>query len=283
MTPSLAVHRSRKLVPEFVLHRPQTVTDACELLYRYKGSAAVLAGGIDVISRMKFGVGPVHMVAITGIAEMRSIRRHDDCLQIGAAATHRELETDALLQSTMPALADYIGGLGNIRVRCQGTIGGNLMADEAGYEILPLLLVLDAVLNFCDVAKAASYTVSARNFVRRGEAAQPVDLLTSISIPLPPAKLVWNRDLRPTLALVAGVRDGNGSPAAVAAALVGAHRRAAWGPVSLGARLDATTAAARWAAALPHPDLLRAPGPIYARRVGAVMLRRALTDSGLAA
>jgi carbon-monoxide dehydrogenase medium subunit len=278
MAQSLAVHRSRKLVPEFVLHRPRTVAHACALLGRYRESAAVLAGGIDVISRMKSGVGFAHMVAITGITELRGVRRLRDCLQIGSATTHRELETDALLRSTMPAVAHYIGGLGNIRIRCQGTIGGNLMADEAGYEILPLLLALDAALNFCDPAKVTSYMVSARDFARTGKAAQPFGLLTSISIPLNPVTLVWNRDLRPMIALVAGVQRANGN---LAAALVGAHRRAVWGPVALGTSPAAAIAAARWADALPHPDLPGAPGPAYARRVGAVMLRRALTASGL--
>jgi carbon-monoxide dehydrogenase medium subunit len=287
---SLAVHRSRKLIPEFVLHRPESLAEVCALLDRYDDEAAVIAGGIDLISRMKSGAGPPHVVAVGTIADMRGIRLDGDCIRIGAAVTHREVETDPLIRSRLPAISDYVSALGNIRIRCQGTIGGNVMADEPGYEILPLLLVLDAVLNFCDPATGAVRALSARDFARTGTAARSFGLLTSVSIPLAPISLVWNRDLRPTMALVAGVQWSNGRAAAGGAAIVGVHRRPVWRPVMLGDCPetsndvgDVSTLARHWAGALPNPDLAAGPNPIYARRVAAVMLRRALADVGLAA
>jgi aerobic carbon-monoxide dehydrogenase medium subunit len=287
---SLAVHRSRKLIPEFVLHRPTTLAQACTLLDEYGGGVSVIAGGIDVISRMKTGTGSAQIVSISDIAEMHGIRRVTDRIEIGATVTHREIEVDPLIKSTMPSVAEYVSALGNIRIRCQGTIGGNVMADEPGYEILPLLLVLDAALNFCDPATGAACTVSAREFARTGTAPRPFVLLTSISIPISPISLIWNRDLRPTMAMVAGVQRSNGRPTAARAALVGMHRRAVWGPVALGDNPETShdddalsTPAGRWANALPSSDLAEGPNPIYARRVAAVMLRRALADAGLAA
>jgi aerobic carbon-monoxide dehydrogenase medium subunit len=284
----LAVHRSRKLIPDFMLHRPATPVDACALLDEYGDDAAIIAGGIDVISRMKAGVGAAHLVTIAEIADMRGIRLDADCVRIGAAVTHREIETDSLTKSTMPSVSDYVSALGNIRIRCQGTIGGNVMADEPGYEMLALLLVLDAFLSFCDPANGASRAVSARDFARAGTPARSFGLLTSISIPLAPVSLVWNRDLRPMMALVMGVQWSNGRPAAGGAALVGAHRRAVWGPVTLDGSLAtsevhgaASTLAGDWARTLPNPDLAGGSTPGYARRVGAVMLRRALTYAGL--
>jgi carbon-monoxide dehydrogenase medium subunit len=297
----LAVHRSRKLIPEFELHRPKCVEDACAILRAHK-DAAVIAGGIDLVSRMKAGTGPAHVVAIADIAELHAIRLVADCISIGAAATHREIETDRLIRSRIPAVAEYVSALGNIRIRCQGTIGGNVMADDPGYEMLPLLLVLDAVLNFCDPASGEARTVSARDFAGGGTAVSSFGLLISISVPLAPMLLIWNRDLRPMMALVAGLQWSDGSPVGGGAALVGAHRRAVWRPMTSGDRPDAlkldgaaSTLATRWAAALPEPDLVagaRAPespdlaeraSPIYARRVAAVMLRRALVGAGMAA
>ncbi len=127
---SLAVHRSRKLVPEFVLHRPRTLAQACACLSEYRDEAAVIAGGIDVISRMKTGAGPAHVVAIAEIAEMHGVRLVGDCIEIGAAVTHRAAETDDLIRSRLPSVADYVSALGNIRIRCQGTVGGN--AEQSG-------------------------------------------------------------------------------------------------------------------------------------------------------
>src|SRR5712675_95505 len=106
--PSLAVHRSRKLVPEFVLHRPRTLAAACALLHEHRDGAAVIAGGIDLISKMKTGAGPAHVVAIADIEEMHGIRRVGDCIEIGAAVTHREVEIDPLIKSRLPSVADYV-------------------------------------------------------------------------------------------------------------------------------------------------------------------------------
>jgi carbon-monoxide dehydrogenase medium subunit len=287
---SLAVHRSRKLIPEFVLHRPESLAEVCALLDRYDDEAAVIAGGIDLISRMKSGAGPAHVVAVDTIADMRGIRLDGDCIRIGAAVTHREVETDPLIRSRLPAISDYVSALGNIRIRCQGTIGGNVMADEPGYEILPLLLVLDATLNFCDRADGATRAVSARDFARAGASPWSFGLLTSISIPLSPISLLWNRELRPMMALVAGMQWSDGYAVAGGAVLLGAHRRAVWRPVALEAGMDASdvqgAAAAlanHWAEGLPQPDLTGGPSPGYARRVAAVMLRRALSSEGLVA
>jgi carbon-monoxide dehydrogenase medium subunit len=287
---SLAVHRSRKLVPEFVLHRPRTLAQTCACLCEHGDGAAVIAGGIDVISRMKAGAGPAHVVAIAEIAEMHGVRLVGDCIEIGAAVTHRAVETDDLIRSRLPSVADYVSALGNIRIRCQGTIGGNVMADEPGYEILPLLLVLDAALNFCDPATGAVRAISARDFARADTTARSFGLLTSISVPLSPISLVWNRDLRPMMALVAGVNGSNGRPVAAGAVIVGLHRRAVWAPIPLGDSLGApdphaavATLAQRWTEGLPSPELAAHPNPVYARRVGAVMLRRALADAGVTA
>ena len=114
---SLAVHRSRKLIPEFVLHRPKTLAEACALLDEHEGGAAVIAGGIDLISRMKTGAGPAHVVATADIVDMHGIRLVGDCIEIGAAVTHREVETDPLIKSRMPSVAEYVSALGNIRIR----------------------------------------------------------------------------------------------------------------------------------------------------------------------
>jgi len=287
---SLAVHRSRTLIPQLVLHRPKTLAEACALLHRYGDDAAVIAGGIDVIGRMKLGAGPGHVVAVAGIADMRGISLAADGIRIGAAVTHREVETDALIRLRLPAISDYMSALGNIRIRCQGTIGGNLMADEPGYEVLPLLLLLDATLSFCDPANGATRAMSARDLARSGTSLRSLGLLTSISIPLSPISLVWNRELRPMMALVAGVQWSNGRAAAGGAVLVGAHRRAVWGPVlfdiyaeASNIRDAASALADRWVDGLPRPDLAGGPSPSYARRVAAVMLRRALSYAAAAA
>src|ERR1700733_7392732 len=51
----LAVHRSRKLIPPFRLHRPTNIAEAVAVKAAAGPGAVFMAGGIDVVSRMKFG------------------------------------------------------------------------------------------------------------------------------------------------------------------------------------------------------------------------------------
>ena len=46
---SLAVHRSRKLIPEFRLHRPRSAAEAVALKAAAGAGAVFMAGGIDVV------------------------------------------------------------------------------------------------------------------------------------------------------------------------------------------------------------------------------------------
>jgi len=71
---SLAVHRSLQARSEFVLHRPRTLAQACRVSLLSTGRRGCgHRRGIDVISRMKAGAGPAHVVAIAEIAEMHGV------------------------------------------------------------------------------------------------------------------------------------------------------------------------------------------------------------------
>ena len=52
----LAVHRSRKLIPEFRLHRPRSAAEAVAMKAAAGPGAVYMAGGIDVVNRMKSGL-----------------------------------------------------------------------------------------------------------------------------------------------------------------------------------------------------------------------------------
>ena len=46
----LAVHRSRKLIPEFRLHRPRSAAEAVSMKAAAGPGAVYMAGGIDVVN-----------------------------------------------------------------------------------------------------------------------------------------------------------------------------------------------------------------------------------------
>jgi hypothetical protein len=189
---------ARSRIRRFALHRPGSVGEVCDLLDRHGDEALIHAGGLNVVGLMKEGLDIGALVHIAGIDELREIALTDAGLRIGAAVTHQEVATSPLVQKWLPDVARYFEGIANIRIRVQGTIGGNVLADQPMYEVLPLLYVADAMLEFIDGAgqrkKVAPETAMKERPLRK--------LLTAVIVPVKPLQLAWSRELRPVMSVV---------------------------------------------------------------------------------
>src|SRR6516164_1790244 len=144
----LAVHRSRKLIPEFRLHRPQSAAEAVAMKAAAGPGAVYMAGGIDVVNRMKSGLQVTDVIHLGAVAELDDIEEAEDGLQLGALVTHDRLATSPLVKAQLPALAQTWPDVANIRIRCKGTIGGNIMAGDPSYDFALTALAADARLQF---------------------------------------------------------------------------------------------------------------------------------------
>jgi CO/xanthine dehydrogenase FAD-binding subunit len=239
--------------------------------------AAPIAGGLHLANRLKTGIDLAHVIALAGIARLHGARTKGDAIEIGSMMTLAEIEADPLVRAHLPAVSTYISGLGNVRIRAQGTIGGNLMAGEPGYEVLPLLMAADATLHFVSGAQSARLTLAARTF--GGSPAVPA-LLCQIEIPLRPVTILWDRSLRPNLTVVAAFARDRGRLSALGAALGTANRYPVWlapvDPVPLDGA-DASTAA-RLAAEWTEPWLAAA----WPKRAAAALLSRAIRREAVA-
>src|SRR5439155_536122 len=132
-------------LPPFELHRPSTLEEASELLERYGDDAALYCGGTELLLLLKLGFASFgHLVDVKGIEELQGVRAENGAIAIGAAATHRALERDALVLERLPALAAMERGVANIRVRNVGTLGGNLCFSDPHSDPATFLLALDA-------------------------------------------------------------------------------------------------------------------------------------------
>jgi CO/xanthine dehydrogenase FAD-binding subunit len=241
------------------------------------------AGGIDLANRMKRGAVPEHVVTLGQIPDLCGIQEIGGRIEIGAATRHWEIENDPMLRCRLPMVAGYIAGLGNIRIRMQGTIGGNIMAGEPGYEMLPLLAVLGADLVFADWSTGGQEITAAREWVLPRASSSKTLLLTSIRIPLRPITVAWNRELRPALGLVASLEWSGDRVLHGAAAVIGDHRGPMVREHHFTEALPAADAAPRaaniaevWADKFPDVDVLGGPDRDYCRHVLSVMLRRVL-------
>ncbi|MGH7660147.1 MAG: FAD binding domain-containing protein [Vulcanimicrobiaceae bacterium] len=172
----------------FDLHEPRSLGETFELLERYGEEAHVLAGGTALVLLMRSGLLlPEHVVSLQHVPGMREIGiTSDGGLEIGALVTHREIERSALVKRFFAPLAETFGRVATVRIRNQGTIGGNLVhADPAG-DPPPMLMALDA-----EVAIASNggiRTVAVGEFFQGlfETVLGPGEIVTSVRIP-PPA------------------------------------------------------------------------------------------------
>ncbi|GIK87015.1 MAG: carbon monoxide dehydrogenase [Betaproteobacteria bacterium] len=109
----------------FELHKAASVADAAARLAQTGGRP--LAGGQSLVGAMKLRLAqPGTLVDLSGIAELRGIRKEGTALVIGATMRHAEIADAADVKATIPALADLAGGIGDRQVRNMGTIGGSI-------------------------------------------------------------------------------------------------------------------------------------------------------------
>lgn len=64
---------SRHRIPDFTLHRPATLADVLELLDRHGERATLMAGGVDVMNRLKAGVTTEHLVWLPAVVGLDGI------------------------------------------------------------------------------------------------------------------------------------------------------------------------------------------------------------------
>ena len=133
---------------EFAYHAPASLDGVLELLERHGEDAHLIAGGTALVPLMRLGlVFPEHVVSLRNVEGLREIGiLPDGGLEIGALVTHREVEQSALVQRFFPPLAEAFGRVATIRIRNQGTIGGNLVHADPASDPPPILMALDAQL-----------------------------------------------------------------------------------------------------------------------------------------
>ena len=97
-----------------------------ELLDQEEGRSVVLAGGTDLLDRLKERLEqPERVVNVKGIEKMQGIE-YGDGLDIGALTTIAALADDERIQRDYPALAQAAASIATPQLRNMGTLGGNL-------------------------------------------------------------------------------------------------------------------------------------------------------------
>ncbi len=134
------------MIPRFSLVRPRSLDEAFAAHAATEGEGAYVAGGTELLQVMKMGLAQfATLIDLKGLPELHGISvQPDGSLRIGAGATHREIERSQIVREAVPALIGLEAQLANVRVRNQGTLGGNLAFAEPHSDPATFLLACDA-------------------------------------------------------------------------------------------------------------------------------------------
>jgi len=165
---------------DFAYHRPSTVADAVKLLA--DPDAKAISGGHTLLPALKHRLNrPSALVDLSGIAELRGIRKEGGAVVIGALTRHVEVATSAEVAAAIPALAYMAGHIGDVQVRNRGTIGGSVSNNDPAADYPAAVLGLGATVH------TSKRTIAADAFFLGmfTTALEADEILTAIAFPIP--------------------------------------------------------------------------------------------------
>ncbi|SDB56606.1 FAD binding domain-containing protein [Belnapia rosea] len=166
---------------DFEYHKPGSLADAVKLLSA-DPDARPISGGQTLLPALKHRLNkPTSVVDLSGITELKGIRKEGDKLVIGALAKHFEVATSEVVKAAIPALAQMAGTIGDTQVRNRGTIGGSVANNDPAADYPSAVLGLNATI-VTDKRRIAADDFFQGMFTT---ALEPGELLVAIEFPIP--------------------------------------------------------------------------------------------------
>ncbi|MGC8660726.1 MAG: FAD binding domain-containing protein, partial [Desulfomonilaceae bacterium] len=119
-------------LPPFNYYRPEALDEALELLNEFGKDCKILAGGTDLLVRMKQSlIAPKNLISLKALTELSAIRESGTVLRIGAAAKLSDILRYQPVRGRWPGLFEAVKAIGAPSIQhFSGTIGGNLCQEN---------------------------------------------------------------------------------------------------------------------------------------------------------
>ncbi|HSO28408.1 MAG TPA: xanthine dehydrogenase family protein subunit M [Candidatus Sulfomarinibacteraceae bacterium] len=170
----------------FAYARPTTLAEAVALLEARGPAARILAGGTDLIIRIRDGTArPDLVIDIKAVPELRpSIHEAEGRLVISAGSVMTDIAADDRVRRSFEALGEAASVVGAVQIRNRATLAGNICNASPAADTAPALLVYGAEV--VAVGPDGTRRIAIDDFfVRSGQTAlRPGELVTAIELPL---------------------------------------------------------------------------------------------------
>lgn len=126
---------------------PHDLKEALTMLTKEKRKAKVLAGGTDLLVKMKTReIRVQNLIGLKNIPGLNLIIDDGEWIKLGPLVTHYMSGNSNLMIRYADFLAEACRDLGSYQVRCMGTIAGNICNGSPSADTVPPLLALGAQL-----------------------------------------------------------------------------------------------------------------------------------------
>jgi len=142
-----------KRLPGFGYLSPKTVDEAISLLSRHNGEARPIAGGTDLLLKMKRReAAPLYLVGLKNIPGLDNIDYDDSQgLGLGPLVSIHAMETSVLVREKFPILSQAASTIGSAQIRNLGTVVGNVCNALPSADMIPGLIVLGAKVRIANI------------------------------------------------------------------------------------------------------------------------------------
>lgn len=124
---------------------PSSSKEAAKLLAGAKGKAVVLAGGTDLLVKMKSGaIEPDLIVDIKRIEATQTIKKSDSGFRIGASVSGARLGKHSALKKAWPGVVEATNLIGSDQVQGRCTMAGNLCNASPAADSVPAMVAARA-------------------------------------------------------------------------------------------------------------------------------------------
>jgi len=132
---------------------PRTVKEAVDLLAVHNGAAHVLAGGTDLLVKLRAGmVAPQLVVDLKAIPQLRGIATDANGFRVGAATSCAEIGEHPALGKAWPGVVEALQLIGSTQVQGRATAGGNLCNASPAADSVPAMIAAGVI---CHIAGPA--------------------------------------------------------------------------------------------------------------------------------
>jgi len=172
----------------FRYYRPRRFDELWQLMAEYASAFSLLAGGTDLLIRLRKGrVTPRAVIDLKGLEDLPAgLQETQGGLRVGALALMGDLLRDARLQRSFPALVEAMSWVGSVQIRNRATLAGNLCNASPAADTAPALLVYATRLTLLGPTGERSLPLQDFFLAPGRSALHPDEILYSIDLLYPP-------------------------------------------------------------------------------------------------